>query len=62
MNNGKWKTRKFVLTSAALACTFLALFLGKLSGGETVALVPLILGVFTGGNVVAKHNAFSEGV
>jgi hypothetical protein len=58
----KLQSRKFLLTAAALAATFVALFAGKLSGAETVALVPLIIGIFTGGNVVAKHKSFNEGV
>ena len=59
--NGKLSTRKFVITSAAMALTFLALFVGKLSGDQAVTLVTLQLGIFVGGNVVAKHKAFVEG-
>jgi len=64
MNNGngaKLTTRKFLMTSAAMAVTFLALFVGKLTGDQTVTLVTLELGIFVGGNVVAKHKAFVEG-
>lgn len=60
MSNGNDKVysgRKFALTSVALLLTFGALFAGKISGGETVALVPLILGIFTGGNVASKYAA-----
>jgi len=48
-------SRKFILTSFSLVTTFVALFLDKISGGELVALVPLILGVYTGGNVIARN-------
>lgn len=60
MSNGHDKTyrgRKFILTAGSLVATFAALFAGKISGGEAVALVPLILGIFTGGNVAAKFSA-----
>jgi hypothetical protein len=60
--NGKLQSRKFILTAASLTATFAALFAGKLTGSECVALVPLIIGIFTGGNVVAKHKAFTEEV
>ncbi len=58
MSNGKdstYRGRKFVLTGGSLLLTFIALFVGKISGGEAVALIPLILGIFTGGNVAAKY-------
>jgi len=61
VENNTWKTRKFVLTATALILSYAALFADKLSGAEMVALVPMILGIFTGGNVVAKHKAFVEG-
>lgn len=54
-------TRKFLVTSGAMVVTFIALFAGKLTGDQTVTLVTLQLGIFVGGNVVAKHKAFSEG-
>ncbi len=57
MSNGQdsmYRGRKFALTVAALLLSFAALFAGKISGGEIVALVPLILGIFTGGNVATK--------
>lgn len=56
-NDSTYRGRKFALTGVALILTFAALFTGKISGGETVALVPLILGIFTGGNVAAKYAA-----
>lgn len=59
--NGKLSTRKFVMTSGAMLLTFIALFVGKLTGDNTVTLVTLQLGIFVGGNVVAKHKAFTEG-
>lgn len=52
-----YRGRKFVLTGGSLLLTFIALFVGKISGGEAVALIPLILGIFTGGNVAAKYAA-----
>lgn len=60
--NGKLQSRKFLITSGSLLLTFAALFVGKITGGEAVILIPAILTVFTGGNVVAKHKAFTEGV
>lgn len=54
-------TRKFLLAAASLALTFIALFAGKLTGGEAVILIPAILTIFAGANVTAKHNAFNEG-
>ncbi len=55
-------TRKFIMVSAAIALTFLALFVGKFTGDQAVTLITLELGIFVGGNVVAKHKAFNEGV
>ena len=58
MSNGNdsiYRGRKFALTGASLLLTFAALFVGKISGGEAVALIPLILGIFTGGNVASKY-------
>lgn len=60
-NGTKLNSRKFLLTAGSLLATFAALFAGKISGAECVALVPLIIGIFTGGNVAAKHKAFTEG-
>lgn len=58
--NGKLTTRKFILTSAAMVVTFLALFVDKLTGDQTVTLVSLQLAIFVGGNVAAKHKSFGE--
>ena len=58
MSNGNdklYRGRKFLLAAGSLALTFAALFAGKISGSETVALVPLIIGIFTGGNVAAEY-------
>ena len=55
-NDSTFRSRKFILTGASLLLTFVALFAGKISGGEIVALVPLILGIFTGGNIAAKFS------
>ena len=60
--NGKLQSRKFILTAGSLTLTFVALFASKITGGEAVILIPAILTVFTGGNVVAKHKAFNESV
>lgn len=58
----KLTTRKFLLTAACLLLTYSALFAGKLSGGETVSLVSMLVGIFAAGNVAAKHKSFNEGV
>ncbi len=55
-------SRKFLLTAGVLVLSFTALFAGKLQGQEVVTLVSLVLGIFTGGNVAAKHKAFVETV
>ena len=56
----KFKTRKFTLTAATLLLTYVALFAGKLTGDQVVTLVPWLIGIFAGANVVAKHNNFTE--
>ena len=61
-NDSMYRGRKFALTAASLFLTFAALFAGKISGGETVALVPLILGIFTGGNVATKFAGGNKNV
>ena len=58
--NGKFKTRKFVLTAVTLLLTYVALFAGKLTGDQAVTLVPWLIGIFAGANVAAKHNQFTE--
>ncbi len=60
-NGSKLTTRKFLLTASVLFGVFVALFMGKLTGGEAVILIPAILVIFVGGNVTAKHKAFVEG-
>lgn len=62
MNNGKFKTRKFVLTVATLVLTYIALFAGKLTGEQVVTLVPWLIGIFAAGNVAAKHKNFKEDI
>lgn len=57
----KLTTRKFILTAGCLLLTYIALFVGKLTGAETVSLVTLLVGIFAAGNVAAKHKAFNEG-
>lgn len=59
--NGKFRTRKFVLTAVTLLLTYVALFAGKLTGDQVVTLVPWLIGIFAGANVVAKHKQFVEG-
>ena len=59
--NGKFKTRKFMLTAATLLLTYGALFFGKLTGDQVVSLGPWLIGIFAGANVAAKHNNFTEG-
>lgn len=54
-------TRKFLMVSVTILLTFVALFTSKLTGDQVVTLVTLELGIFVGGNVVAKHKAFIEG-
>lgn len=58
----KLSSRKFLLTAVTLLLSFAALFAGKLQGSEVVTLVSMVLGIFTGGNVAAKHKAFAEEV
>lgn len=60
MSNGGdkvYRGRKFALTGGCLLLEFVALFADKISGAEAVALVPLTLAIFTGGNVAAKYAA-----
>ena len=54
-------TRKFLMTSLVILLTFGALFAGKFSGDQAVTLLTIALGIFVGGNVAAKHKAFTEG-
>ena len=60
MSNGHdllYRDRKYKITIGTLILVFIGLFTGKFSGAECVALIPLILGIFTGGNVWAKYAA-----
>ncbi len=59
--NGKFKTRKFLLTAVTLLLTYIALFADKLTGDQVVTLVPWLIGIFAGANVWAKHKDFIEG-
>lgn len=56
MNFRGYASRKFVLASlfAVTGCAVFA-FTEKLSGGEFVTLVTLILGTFTAGDVALNH-------
>lgn len=47
--------RKFKFALVAFTVGVVALFLDKLSGEQYVALVTLILGVYTAGNVTQKR-------
>lgn len=47
-------SRKFVLTVAVLAVGSIALLIGKMGGGEFVALATLVLGVYGTANVTEK--------
>ena len=58
----KLSSRKFLLTLLTLVLAFAGLFMDKLAGAEMVTLVSMVLGIFTGGNVAAKHKAFTEAV
>ena len=58
----KLSSRKFLLTASTLLLCFAALFADKLTGSEVVSLVTIVLGIFTGGNVAAKHKSFNEAV
>lgn len=58
--NGKFKTRKFLLTVGTVLLAFVALSIGKLSGDQFVSLIIWLVGIFSGANVVAKHKQFVE--
>lgn len=60
MDTAPLTTRKFIMVSVAILLTFVALFVGKFTGDQAVLLITAELGIFVGGNVVAKHNAFTE--
>ena len=56
MKDKLFRLRKFTLTLLVLVGSFIALFLDKLTGPEMVTLIPLILGIFVGGNVTEKFS------
>lgn len=49
-----YASRKFVLTAFIIGVGSLALLLGKMGGGEYVALATLVLGVYGTANVAEK--------
>lgn len=49
----KHLSRKFLLAAVSLAVASVALFVGKLAGGEFVAALGVILGLYGGANVAA---------
>jgi len=59
--NGKFKTRKFLLTGVVVLLAFVALYMDKLTGAQFSSLVIWLVGIFSGANVVAKHKQFTEG-
>ena len=59
--NGKFKTRKFLLTVGTVLLTFIALAVNKISGDQFVSLIIWLVGIFSGANVIAKHKQFNEG-
>lgn len=55
-----FQQRKYSLTAFSLAALFISLWTGQITGDQATLLIPSVLAIFTGGNVVAKHNAFTE--
>lgn len=55
--NEKFRSRKFALATASLLIASTALFMGHISGGEWVAAVTLILGLYGTANVADKKYA-----
>jgi hypothetical protein len=47
----RYTERRFLLTLGGLIIGTVALFLDKITGGEYVTLVPIVLGVFVTGRV-----------
>lgn len=47
--------RKFKFTVAVFIVSSVALFADKLDGGEYVALITLLTGIYSGSNVAQKH-------
>lgn len=60
-NNGKFRTRKFVITMVVISLAFIALLISKLDGDQFVSLVIWAVGIFSSANVAAKHKQFTEG-
>lgn len=52
----KMQSRKFILSSAALIFSGVALYLGKMDGGTFVAALTVILGAYSAANVVEAKN------
>lgn len=53
-------SRKFLLTFCVLTVGSIALLVGKMGGGEYVALATLVLGVYGTANVAEKRQKKSE--
>jgi hypothetical protein len=54
--DGKFRSRKFALTIAALIMSSIFLAVGKLAGSEWVTVTIFILGLYGAANVVEKKN------
>lgn len=51
-----YRSRKFGLAVASLAISAFALFADKIGGGEWVAAITLVLGIYSAANVVESKN------
>jgi len=49
-----FKSRKFILFLVGFFPSFLALLIGKITGGEWVTLNTILYGMYVGGNVWEK--------
>jgi hypothetical protein len=58
----KYLSRKFIIVFSLTVAAIAALFIGKLTGAEFVALAGLLVGAFTAGDVAinAIHKKNSE--
>lgn len=54
MSNSTYRSRKFILASFFAMTGVAALFFDKVGGGEFVALVTVILGLYAAASVVEK--------
>ena len=57
MENKKYKkytSRKFIAAVVVITVASVALFMGKLGGGEWIAAVNIALGLYVGANVAQK--------